>query len=199
MLHLSETTSAKITSISIVYPVSDAIIPATFQDTVSRIQAEKDTVKIVVFDTISYEPGVRFLFEALTQLCRTLGILSCIDGAHAIGQIPLSLNTLQPDFFVSNLHKWLFVTRGCAVLYVPSHNQHLMRTTFPTSWGYQPKAVNNLGQPEGRRYQCRGEFRPTLTPQSEFETLFESFGTMDYSPFLCVLAALEFRRRVCGG
>ncbi|KAB8207656.1 hypothetical protein BDV34DRAFT_191533 [Aspergillus parasiticus] len=62
-----------------------------------------------------------------------------------------------------------------------------MRTTFPTSWGYRPKDAT-----------CQGQFQQTFDEQSEFETLFESFGTMDYSPFLCVARTL-FAHPVSGG
>ncbi|KAB8231867.1 pyridoxal phosphate-dependent transferase [Aspergillus alliaceus] len=188
MLHLSETTGLNLTRIPLSYPLSDSEILSRFYNTVSQIREKDEDIKVAVFDTITFEPGVRMPFEALIAACRELGILSCVDGAHCVGQIPVNLSALKPDFFVSNLHKWLFVPRGCAVLYVPFRNQHLMRTTFPTSWGYRPKNA-----------ECRGQFRQTFEEQSEFETLFESFGTMDYSPFLCVADALRFRRRVCGG
>ncbi|KOC11242.1 hypothetical protein AFLA70_617g000400 [Aspergillus flavus AF70] len=188
MLHLAETTGVNVTRIPLAYPLSDAEVLHRLYCTVAQVREKDEEIKVVVFDTIVFQPGVRMPFEALITACRELDILSCVDAAHCVGQIPIDLSDLEPDFFVSNLHKWLFVPRGCAVLYVPSRNQHLMRTTFPTSWGYRPKNAT-----------CQGQFRQTSDEQSEFETLFESFGTMDYSPFLCVADALRFRRMVCGG
>jgi hypothetical protein len=41
-----------------------------------------------------------------------------IDGAHALGQLPVNLAALAPDYFVSNCHKWLGGARGSALLWV---------------------------------------------------------------------------------
>ena len=41
-----------------------------------------------------------------------------VDGAHALGMLPLDLADLAPDYFVSNCHKWLCGARGSAMLYV---------------------------------------------------------------------------------
>lgn len=38
---------------------------------------------------------------------------------------------------IKNCHKWLMAHRGAALLYVPTHNQYLMRTSIPTSAGYE--------------------------------------------------------------
>lgn len=83
-----------------------------------------------------------------------------------IGQIPLDLTALDPDFFVSNLHKWLYVPRGACVLYVAKRNQHLVRPLSITPANDFNKKVNSV----------------------PFEQDFGDPGIFDHSPFICTHA-----------
>ena len=171
-------------------PCTHPDILNAFSQTISRLLYEGYTPKVAVFDTIVSIPGVRFPFERLTRMCKEYGILSVIDGAHGIGHIALNLSQLDADFFVSNCHKWLYTPRGCAVLHVPKRNQHLIRTTYPTSHGFVP----GLNAPPGIRNPL-----PPTGDKSEFVNLFQFVATTDNSPYYCVPAALNFRHNLCQG
>ncbi|RSM17916.1 hypothetical protein CDV31_003342 [Fusarium ambrosium] len=172
--------------IEITYPIDDDVILKRFEDTVKKIEEEGKRARICTFDVVSSRPGVVFPWEEMIKTCRRLNVLSMVDGAQGIGMVKLDLSTADPDFFVSNCHKWLHVPRGCAVFYVPQRNQHLLPTTLATSHGYVPKLVK----------------RTTPLPpssKSPYITNFEFVGTLDNSPYLCVKDAIKWRQDVLGG
>jgi selenocysteine lyase/cysteine desulfurase len=99
--HIAETTAAEIIRLELRYPVSDEELLAKFRAAV----ATDGSVRVAIFDTITSLPGTRMPFEGLVDLCRKMGVLSLVDGAHGIGHLPLDLGKLDADFFVSNCHK----------------------------------------------------------------------------------------------
>lgn len=185
--YISETTPATPRMIDYTYPVSDTELCSKFEKTIQDIKSEGKNPRIAIYDTIASQPGVRMPFERLTDLCRQYGVLSCVDGAHSVGGIPLELGKLDPDFYVSNCHKWLHVPRGCAILYVPERHHHLMRSTLPTSHGFVPA-------PTDGSIDIRSPLPPSA--KTAFVNSFEFVGTVDNGPTLCVPAALEWRRRL---
>ena len=59
--------------------------------------------------------------------CLLRNVLTFVDGAHALGSLPLNISELNPDFYVSNAHKWLASAKGCAFLYVRRDLQDKVR------------------------------------------------------------------------
>lgn len=105
IISISETTPVRGLKVEYEFPISHDELVKRFRDVVVGAKQKGLNVRLAVFDTIVSMPGVRFPFEKLVEACREEGILSLIDGAHAIGQIQLNLAQLDPDFFVSNCHK----------------------------------------------------------------------------------------------
>ncbi|KAG8159103.1 hypothetical protein KVR01_010764 [Diaporthe batatas] len=182
---LAEGAGIHLRSVDLTYPVGDDVILEKFEEMVHSVQSRGQPIKMAVFDTVLTFPGVRFPWEALVMSCKKFGILSFVDGAHGIGHIDLShlgSSSLKPDFMISNCYKWLMVPRGCAILYVPTANHRLIRTTFPTSWGYE-----------------KPDTRELMDPSDYFVRLFVKVSTTDTTPFVCVPVALKWRQEVCGG
>jgi selenocysteine lyase/cysteine desulfurase len=105
LVSLVETTPLKLRKVEYQLPISHEELVRKFLEVVAKAKEEGLKVRVAVFDTIVSMPGVRFPFERLIEKCRAEGVLSVVDGAHGIGQIPLDLGVLQPDFFTSNCHK----------------------------------------------------------------------------------------------
>ncbi|CAH0057875.1 unnamed protein product [Clonostachys solani] len=178
----------------------DLDLPNSPEEIVSRFRAAlqrektlceltgRGTVRLAIFDTIVSMPGLRMPFEQMTQVCREEGVLSMIDGAHGLGHLDIDLAKLDPDFFTSNCHKWLFVPRAVAAFFVPKRNQQLIRTTLPTSHGFQPQKKGPVHDPMPSSAECN--------PMAK---QFEYFGTMDGAPYCCIDEALRFFDVACGG
>lgn len=107
----------------------------------------------------------------IIQKARQTGILTVIDGAHAPGQIPLSLDALGADFYVGNLHKWLCAPKGAGFLFARPETQPLIEPLI-ISWGFD----------EDHR-------KPT-----DFVNIVEMNGTRDIAAFLAVADAVAFQK-----
>ncbi|KAJ5084041.1 hypothetical protein NUU61_008620 [Penicillium alfredii] len=185
IVSLQEHSSLQARKVDFQYPITEDELARRFREVVRHTRnVEGLTVRAAVFDAIVSNPGVRFPFERVTALCKDEGILSVIDGAHGIGHVPLDMGALQPDFFVSNCHKYDILSPV---------DIYFIRTTLPTSWGFIPAPTSPETRPS--------IFQDPNQPQEKtpFEELFEFVATSDDSAYLCVPAALKFRAEVCGG
>ena len=56
--------------------------------------------------------------QKICQMAHKYGVEVMVDGAHAVGHFPFSLDELDCDYYGSSLHKWLSVPLGAGMLYV---------------------------------------------------------------------------------
>jgi len=107
--------------------------------------------------------------EPLIRRARQHGILTVVDGAHASGQLPLSLQAIGADFYVGTCHKWLCAPKGTAFLFARRKAQPLLEPLV-VSWGWHTD-------------------RPSPSPFVDEQ---EWQGTRDISAYLAVPDAIAF-------
>ncbi|KAI8350136.1 pyridoxal phosphate-dependent transferase [Blakeslea trispora] len=164
--------------IDLKYPLEDADVIEITKEKIRQEHAKEGEPKIrmAIIDLLSSLPAVRMPYKELTKTVQEQGILAMVDGAHSVGQVELDMQELDPDFFFSNCHKWLYAPRGCALLYVPKRNQGFVHpTTINSTYQYHEDPADH------------STFLQELKPP-----------TVDTSPYMCVKAAIEYRESIGG-
>lgn len=128
--------------------------------------------KVIFMSHITSPTAVHFPIADICARARAAGILTMIDGAHAVGQIPLDMAALGADFYTSNAHKWLCSPKGSAFLYTRRERQPLIEPLV-VGWGWG----------DGR----------TLTFGSDYIDYLQWLGTDDVAAYLSVPAAIAFQ------
>ena len=143
--YMAETTPLRARKVLYEFPISHDEMVRRFVEVVKKAKSDGLNVRLAIFDTIVSQPGVRMPFERLVEVCREEGVLSCIDGAHGIGHIPLDLGELDPDFFVSNCHKYVirpYTWRRASVFLRVSFYIYIL--TIPSPGGSLPPVVQRF-------------------------------------------------------
>ena len=149
---------------AIPFPIdSDAAIEHAYCDALGP------RTRLVIVDHVSSQTALIAPVQRIIALCREAGYAVLVDGAHAPGMLPLSIESLGADWYTGNCHKWLFAAKGCAFLWTAPARQ---ANTHPLC----------IAKGYGAGY--RDEFDWT--------------GTRDPSAWLALDAALEFHRTLGG-
>jgi isopenicillin-N epimerase len=125
--------------------------------------------RVLFFSHLTSPTALILPARELCRRARAAGLLSIVDGAHALGQIPLDLDALGADFYTANAHKWLCAPKGSAFLYARPAVQSLVEPLV-VSWGDQGP------MPTGRAFLDDQQWA----------------GTRDIAAFLSVPAAIRF-------
>ncbi len=123
--------------------------------------------KVILMSHITSATALVLPVKEICERARHAGIITVIDGAHAVGHLDLDILDIAADFYTSNCHKWLLTPKGTAFLYVhPSQRDR-----------FQPLVISwaEINQPS-------------------FSLRHEMWGTRDMAAFLSIPKALEFRQ-----
>ena len=110
--YVASRAGATLVEAKIPLPVADA------DAIVAAVEAKlSPRTRLAIFDHISSQSAILQPVARLIAAARAAGAEVLIDGAHVPGQLALDIPALGADYYVANLHKWLFVPRGTAILW----------------------------------------------------------------------------------
>jgi isopenicillin-N epimerase len=153
-----------------------AHIPLPIQTKESFLEAfwkgYSSKTKVVFISQITSSTGLILPVDELCKEAKERGLITIVDGAHVPGHIPLNLGELEADFYTGACHKWMMTPKGCSFLYATKAFQEWL-DPLVISWGYKSDTPSNS----------------TYFDYHQFN------GTRDFSAFLTVPSALNFRQK----
>lgn len=158
--------------------------PLTKKEILDKYESvfRKEKPKLCLLDAVVSAPSYRMPFEDMVSLCKEYGVLSLVDAAHGIGLVDLKLGKLEPDFLVSNLHKWYFVHRSRAFVFVHPAHQRMIHS-LPVSHSF---------------LEDDAQLSPQLAKNRLIDTFF-FIGTEEKANIPTIKEAYRFRNEICGG
>ena len=136
--------------------------------------------KLLLFDHICSPTGWVLPAAEIVQFYESKGTPVLVDGAHALGQIPLALDELGASYYVANAHKWLCTPKGSAMLHVRKDRQSTVHAPAVSQWS---DWVNPTKEPTHPRY-------------SRFQMSHAWTGTRDASAVMTIPYALKWMNKL---
>ncbi|ORY05740.1 kynureninase-like protein [Basidiobolus meristosporus CBS 931.73] len=122
------------------------------EDILKAIEAEGDSVAVVLFSGIQYYTGQFFEIEKITEAAHKKGCIAGFDLAHAVGNVPLQLHDWDVDFACWCTYKYLNSgPGGIGGLFVHERFAHdFDRPRFSGWWGHNKTTrfqMNSVSDP----------------------------------------------------
>jgi len=148
----------------------------------AAVAAMTPRTRLFFFSHVLSPTGLVLPARELCAEARRRGVVTVVDGAHALAMIDLDVEAVGADYYGSNCHKWLLAPTGSGFLYArPDALDRL--APLHVSWGWP--ILDRARQDE------RDEFGSTpRIRQLEFE------GTRDVCPWLAVPEAIDFQEQL---
>jgi isopenicillin-N epimerase len=139
--------------------------------------------RLFFFSHVLSPTGLVLPAKELCAEARRRGILTAVDGAHALAFTDVDLSAISCDFYGANCHKWLLAPIGSGMLYVAPGSEDRLEP-LQVSWGYHTATPGLTGPALDERDEYGSTAR---IRRLEFE------GTRDCCPWLAVPDAIDFQ------
>ncbi|GMI40777.1 hypothetical protein TeGR_g7438 [Tetraparma gracilis] len=171
----------KIIEVPITLPIGTAeeSFVAPMRDALAALSDdEKARVRMVTLSHISSVPAFEEPVKELADVIKASNpeTLVLVDGAHALGQIPIDIGSLGDiDYYLSNAHKWLFTPKAAAFLWTRSDRIEEYRP--------QPTVISSENN---------------VLAGIEYTARYAYTGTKDFTSYIAVKDAISYRKTLGG-
>lgn len=144
-------TGARVVTVGLPFPVAgaDALVAGLLAAVTPR-------TRLALLDHVSSPTALVFPLERLVPALAERGVDTLVDGAHALGMVPLDLDRLGAAYYTANAHKWLCAPKGAAFLHVRADRQERIHP-LTISHGYDVRQ-------QGRRFRAEFDWTGTSDP-----------------------------------
>jgi isopenicillin-N epimerase len=146
------------------FPIADA--PSLSPEDVVELHVEQitDRTRVLVLPHVDNFVGLNHPIKEIARGARERGVeFVVVDGAQALGMLPVNLEEWGIDFYAGSAHKWLQTPKTSGLLWVPE--QHF----------------ESLAQ----IWKIRND--------RDSATVYEQNTTLNHAPWICIADALRFR------
>ncbi len=126
-------------------------------DIAELLAAITPRTRMVALSHVEYASGYRNDVAAIGALCRTRGILFCVDAIQSCGVLPVDVQAMNIDFLSADGHKWLLGPEGLGIFYC---RRELIPTLRPEIGWMNVINAQDYGhydftlRPDAKRFEC---------------------------------------------
>jgi L-cysteine/cystine lyase len=120
--------------------------------------------RLVSLSHVSWATGARLPVREIAELAHSRGALVAVDGAQAVGAIPVSADEIGADFYAVPGQKWLLGPEGMGAVYCAPSVLDRPLMTFAGWSTFETLDLDGRGKPwpDARRFENSGLHGPSV-------------------------------------
>ena len=133
--------------------------------TVAAIAAAiRPQTRLVALSHVLWTTGARLPIARVAALAHEHGAVVAIDGAQAVGAVPVGVGEIGADFYALSGQKWLLGPEGTGALWVSPRALERARPSHAGWFGFERIGLDAdfAWQPDARRFETSGFYPPAV-------------------------------------